>query len=204
MAEAQRQKQYYNQKIGTMGLKPGELVLVKADAFQGKRKIKDRWEDKPHEVVHQIMTDVPSYEVGDQHGHSCVLHDNWQLLIMSEASIPLQVGVYKVWDRCTSPTPVKPTSGGSDSKTTPHKDDGVAITQCQARKTSLRWINRKIWLLLRTSAGAPTEDGWRMSSLTEWPTVSCAFGGGIHVSAHRCHWIADWITTTTVCRTGSQ
>ena len=41
-AEVQRQKWYYNQKIGTIGLKPCHLVLVKADAFQGKRKIKDR------------------------------------------------------------------------------------------------------------------------------------------------------------------
>ena len=45
MADAQRQKQYYNWKIGAIGLKPGNLVLVKADAFQGKRKIKDRWEE---------------------------------------------------------------------------------------------------------------------------------------------------------------
>ena len=67
MAEAQRQKWYNNQKIGTMDLKPGDLVLVKADAFQGKRKIKDRWEDKHHEVVHQIVTDILSYEVTDQH-----------------------------------------------------------------------------------------------------------------------------------------
>ena len=51
MAEAQRQKWYYDQKIGAMHLKPGNTVLVKADAFQGKRKINDRWEDKPHEVV---------------------------------------------------------------------------------------------------------------------------------------------------------
>ena len=70
MAEAQRQKWYYDQKIGVVDLKPGNLVLVKADAFQGKRKIKDWWEDKPHEVVHQIMTDIPSYEVKDQHGQS--------------------------------------------------------------------------------------------------------------------------------------
>ena len=41
-AEAQRQKQYYDWKIGAMDLKPGDLVLVKADAFKGKRKIKDR------------------------------------------------------------------------------------------------------------------------------------------------------------------
>ena len=52
MAEAQWQKWYYDWKIGTMDLKPGDLVLVKADAFQRKRKIKDRWEDKPYEVVH--------------------------------------------------------------------------------------------------------------------------------------------------------
>ena len=42
-----------------MELKPGDLVLVKADAFKGKRKIKDRWEDETCEVGHQIMTDVP-------------------------------------------------------------------------------------------------------------------------------------------------
>ena len=76
MAEAQRQKQHYNWKIGAVGLKPGDLILVKADAFQGKRKVKDRWEDKLYEVVHQVMTDVPSYEVKDQHGNSCVLHCN--------------------------------------------------------------------------------------------------------------------------------
>ena len=45
-----------------MDLKPGNLVLVKADAFTGKREISDGWEDEACEVVHQIRTDVPSYE----------------------------------------------------------------------------------------------------------------------------------------------
>ena len=76
MAEPQKQNWYYNQKIGTIGLKPGDLVLVKADAFQVKRRIKDRWEDKPHDVVPQIMTDIPSYEVTDQHRQSHVLYHN--------------------------------------------------------------------------------------------------------------------------------
>ena len=76
MTEAQQQKWHYDQKIGAMDQKPGNLVLVKADTFWGKRKIKDRWEDKPYEVEHQIMTDVPSYKVMDQHGHSCALHCN--------------------------------------------------------------------------------------------------------------------------------
>ena len=57
-----------------MDLMPGNLVLVKANAFKGKRKIKDRWEEEACEVVHQIVTDVPSYEVTDQCRLSCNLH----------------------------------------------------------------------------------------------------------------------------------
>ena len=45
MAEAHQQKWYYDRKIGAVNLKPGNLVLVKADAFKGKRKGKDRWEE---------------------------------------------------------------------------------------------------------------------------------------------------------------
>ena len=140
-------------------MKPGDLILVKADAFQGKKKIKDRWEDKPHEVVHQIMTDVPLYEVKDLHGNSHILHYNWLLLIASEAGFPLSVGVCEVQGRCTSPTQVKPTPRGSYRKTMPQEDDGLAITQEQARKTSLGWINGKLWLLPWMSARVSTEDG---------------------------------------------
>ena len=49
--EACQQKQYYDRKIGTMNLKPGNLVLVEADAWKGKRKIKDRWNEEAWEVV---------------------------------------------------------------------------------------------------------------------------------------------------------
>ena len=64
IAEAQWQKWYYDWKIGTMDLKPGDLILVKADAFKGKRKIKDTWEGEACEVVHQIVTDVPPQSDG--------------------------------------------------------------------------------------------------------------------------------------------
>ena len=52
------------------------ITLVKAGAFKGKRKIKHRWEDRPLMVVHQIVTDVPLYEVIDQWGQSYILHHN--------------------------------------------------------------------------------------------------------------------------------
>ena len=118
-AESQWQKWYYDQKIGAMDLKPGDLVLVKVDAFKGKRKIKDRLEDETCKVVHQIATDVPSYKVTDQCGQSHILHWNQLLLIVSETGVPLCVGVHHAWDQCTSPTPVEPTPNGCDSEIMP-------------------------------------------------------------------------------------
>ena len=49
-AEACQQKWYYDRKVGAVNLKPGNLVLVKADAWKGKRKIKDRWDEETWEV----------------------------------------------------------------------------------------------------------------------------------------------------------
>ena len=143
-----------------MNLKPGDLVLVKADAFNRKRKIKDRWEEETWEVVHQIATDVPSYKVTNQHGKSCILHWNW-LLVASEVGVPLCIGIHHVWDRWTSPTPCKPTSTGDEMKTTPQENNGTAVTQHPTSKTSLGWIKRKLWLLPWMTAVASTENGWR-------------------------------------------
>ena len=69
-AEACQQKQYYDRKVGAVNLKPDNLVLVKADAWKGKRKIKDRWDEETWEVSQQITTDIPSYKVMNQHGQS--------------------------------------------------------------------------------------------------------------------------------------
>ena len=53
-----------------MNLEPGDLVLVKVDAWKGKRKIKDRWDEETWEVLQQIAADVPSYKVTNQHRRS--------------------------------------------------------------------------------------------------------------------------------------
>ena len=109
MVEACRQEWYYDRKIGTVNLKPGDLVLVKVDAWKGKRKIKDRWEEETWEMVCQIAADIPSYEVMNQHRRSWVLHQN-QLLIASEIGVLLCMGSCHACDMCTSPTPCKTTS----------------------------------------------------------------------------------------------
>ena len=112
-----------------MNLKPGDLVLVKADAWKGKRKIKERWDEETWEVSWQIMTDVPSYEVTNQHGQSQVLHQNWLLLVTSEVGVPLCMGNHHTQDRCTSPTPCKTTSLGGDEQMMPQEQNGKAVTQ---------------------------------------------------------------------------
>ena len=127
-AEACQQKQYYDRKVATVNLKPGDLVLVKVDAWKGKRKIKSRWDEETWEVSRQIAADMPSYEVMNQHGSSRVLHQNWLLLIISEVGVPLCMGSHHTWDRCTSPTPCKTTSSGGDEKMMPQGQDGKEFT----------------------------------------------------------------------------
>ena len=119
-AEVHRQKWYYDLKIGAIGVKPGNLILLKADAFQWKRKI--RLQDKPYEVACQMVTNVPSYEVKDLHRNVHILHHNWLLLITSEAGIPLCMHVHKVWDRCT-----------------PHPSQTYSHREWQQDNTTSRW-----------------------------------------------------------------
>ena len=85
-AEACRQKWYYDRNIGAVNLKPGNLLLVKADTWKGKRKIKDRWEEETLEVVHQIATDIPSYKVTSSH---CIR--DWYSLVYGQPSYMGQV-----------------------------------------------------------------------------------------------------------------
>ena len=145
-AEACWQKWYYDRKIGTVNLKPGNLVLVKADAWKGKRKIKDRWDEETWEVSWQIAADVPSYKVMNQHGWSRVLHWNQLLLVTSEVGIPLCMGNCHTWDRCTSPTPHKTTSLGGDEKMMPQEQDGKVVTWWPTREASQGWKNGKLQL----------------------------------------------------------
>ena len=157
--EAHQQKWYYDRKVGTVNLKTGNLVLVKVDAWKGKRKIKDRWDEETWEVSRQIATDVPSYKVTNQHRWSRVLHQNWLLLVTSEVGIPLCMGNHHTQYRCTSPTPCKTTSSGGDKTMMPQEQNGKAVTQQPTRRASQGWKIGKLWLGLWTSTGASTKDG---------------------------------------------
>ena len=64
--EAERQKWYYDGKANGVSLEPGDLVLAKADAYRGRRKVKNQWEEKPYEVEHQVAEGIPPYLMRNQ------------------------------------------------------------------------------------------------------------------------------------------
>ena len=52
ISEAERQKWYYDRKPNAISLEPGDLDLTKVNAYRGKRKVKDQWEEEPYEAEH--------------------------------------------------------------------------------------------------------------------------------------------------------
>ena len=59
--EAMRQKRYYDRRVRGAELRPGDIVRVKQDAFVGKRKILNRWEEGVWEVERQFADGVPTF-----------------------------------------------------------------------------------------------------------------------------------------------
>ena len=84
-AEKARKKQgkYYDLKVRGVNVQPGDRVLVKIVAFDGKHKIADRWEEEPYQILRQPNPDVPVYVVKreDGTGRLRTLHRNLLLPI---------------------------------------------------------------------------------------------------------------------------
>ena len=62
---------------------PGDVMLMKADAFQGKRKVKDQWTEVEYVVVYQVADNMPTYKVHDDGGNVKIIHCNWLFLVVT-------------------------------------------------------------------------------------------------------------------------
>ena len=93
--KAKKQKCYYDRATSTVQLVPGNVVLMKNDAYQGKQKVKDWWSETEYVVVHQVADGVPAYEVKDEAGNIKTIHHNHLFLVATpmEAVMPLGAGV---------------------------------------------------------------------------------------------------------------
>ena len=89
-----KNKWYYNQAMSTTQLVPGDMVLMKNDAYQGKQKVKDWWSETEYVVVHQVADGILAYEVKDEAGNVKTVHHNQLFLVATpmEAISPLGAG----------------------------------------------------------------------------------------------------------------
>ena len=87
-SEVDRQKWYHDRVTSTIQLMPGDVVLMKLDEFQEKRKAKDRWSEVEYVVVCQVTDDVPTCEVRDYGRNIKVTHHNRLLLVALQRKMP--------------------------------------------------------------------------------------------------------------------
>ena len=92
--EAEKQKWYYDRAMSTAQLVPGDVVLMKNDAYQGKQKVKDQLSETKYVVVCQVADGIPAYEVKDETGNVKTIHHNQLFLVVAsmEAVMPLGAG----------------------------------------------------------------------------------------------------------------
>jgi hypothetical protein len=113
----ERQKSGYHKKVRGAILQPGDRVLVKIVAFDGKHKIADKWEEEPYRIVSQPNRDIPLYVVQRENGEGRkrTLHRNLLLPIGflpedENSENPNEINPAPKWQRLRKPRkkPMKP------------------------------------------------------------------------------------------------
>ena len=146
--EAKKQKHYYDRATSTMQLVPGDMVLMKNDAYQGKQKVKDQWSETKYVVVRQVTDGIPAYEVKDEVGNVKTIHHNRLFLVAAptEAITPLGVGASISEENLARSTNVELTSLGLESDAPEGSLEG-ADTLSPTSRVLLRWVGGVLWLL---------------------------------------------------------
>ena len=131
---------------------------MKNDAYQGKRKVKDRWSETEYVVVCQVTDGIPAYEVKDEVGNVKTVHHNQFFLVatLKEAVMPLGAGASiseeNVWS-----THAEHTSLGVESDLPERSVDG-ADTLSPSSRVPLGWVGG---VLRPLPSVAPRPTIWR-------------------------------------------
>ena len=171
--EAARQRCYYDRRVGAVALQPGDIVMVSADGFVGKRKVKDRWEDGGF-IVESQLEDWPVYKVwcpisdAKQKPKCCILHRNRLLLVTNEDDpvVPGQLAQAKV-----NPLVSNATLEAKGEDKGPSGPLPSLMTRQEGDMTSRVWLNGEFrtrpWTQLMSGApeSPPVQSGDEVSDL---------------------------------------
>ena len=146
--EAEKQKRHYARATSTVQLVPGNMVLMKNDTYQGKRKVKDQWSKTEYVVVRQVADGVPAYEVKDEARNVKTIHHNQLFLVATpiEAITPLGAGMSISEENVVRSTHAEHTSLGVENYLPEGSMDG-ADTLSSASRVPLRWVGGVLQLL---------------------------------------------------------
>ena len=128
--------------MSTVQLVPGDVVLLKSDTFQGKRKVKDRWSDSEYVVVQQVADDMPAYEVKDDGGNVKVIHHNrlFRVVTVSSGVTPLGASKSLSEENVARSTLVELTPLVWENKA-PGSNLDEAATPCLTSHVLLGWVD---------------------------------------------------------------
>ena len=131
--------------MSTAQLVPGDVVLMKNDAYQGKWKVKDWWSETEYVVVHQVTDGVPAYEVKDEAGNIKTVHHNWLFLVATpkQAITPLGAGT-SISEENIRSTRAEHNSLGVESNSPERFMDG-ADTLSPSSRVPLGWVGGVLW-----------------------------------------------------------
>ena len=131
-----------------MQLMLGDVILMKLDAFQGKRKVKDRWSEAEYMVIHQVTNDIPAYKVRDDGRNDKVTHHNRLFLVAPARDDAMPLGGSKPvsYEGTIQSALVELTPLDWNSEMPESDVDGV-LTWCLASHVPLGWVDGILWPL---------------------------------------------------------
>ena len=189
LLEVERQKWPYDRKAKAISLEPGDLVLAKANAYRGRRKVKDQWEEEPYEVKCKVAEGIPSYLMRNQWtGHSWVLHQHWLFLIAPTEGIPHCMILHAEQARCITTTLEEQTLEDSETEEAPQGVNCPLLAQHQIGETPLGWVNSKLHAFIQMFPRASLLDkGWKVQC---WG-IGCVWTSMLAFQRQR-YWSHQW------------
>ena len=134
--------------MSTVQLVPGNVMLMKNDAYQGKWKVKDWWSETEYVVVCQVADGIPAYEVKDEAGNVKTIHHNQLFLVATPvgAVTPLGAGTPHSEENVAQSTHVESTSLEVESDSLEGSVDGDDPLSPTGR-VPLGWVGGVLWPL---------------------------------------------------------